>query len=163
VTSFVYQAPLRTKKLILIPVAIFAVACATVSTSTTKLDPSLSLARTCPVGVKLYIEADRVPRPYTEVAILRSTGEVKYSDEEGLFDSMRESAAKIGANGIILEGIDEPDAITEVAAEVANTGTERKGRAVAVYVPSESASSAAACANYKAPSWLHRHLLNHTL
>jgi hypothetical protein len=102
---------------------------------------------------------DRASRqPYHEVALLNSTGIVNYSDETQLFESMREGAAKVGANGIIIGGIDEPNAITKVAADVARAEAQRKGRASAIYVAGDSAASAAACANYKAPSWLKRHL-----
>jgi hypothetical protein len=141
-----------------ISLAIFVSACASVHTSATALDPSMRLAKTCPPGVKIYTAPDRVRQPYREVALLHSTADVTYSDEGDLFDSMREEAAKAGANGIIVGGIDEPNAITKVAADVVKTGAERKGRAVAIYVPADSSASAAACANYKAPSWLRRHV-----
>jgi hypothetical protein len=70
---------------------------------------------------------------------------------------MREAAAKVGANGIILNGIDEPNAMTKVAAEVSNVLTgetagispERKGRALAIYVPADSANASAVCARAK--------------
>ena len=145
------------KIVFLLAVAIAASACAHVSTSVTTLDPSVRLARTCPAGVKLYVAPDRVLQPYREVALLNSTGEVNYSDEGAMFGSMREMAGAIGANGVILGGIDEPNAITKVAADVAKTETVRKGKAMAIYVPTDSATSVAACANYKAPSWLHRY------
>jgi hypothetical protein len=107
--------------------------------------------------VKLYVAPDRVSQPYREVALLNSTGEVNYSDEGEMFWSMRQKAGVVGANGIILGGIDEPNAITKVAADVAKTETVRKGKAMAIYVPADSASAFAACANYKAPSWFHRY------
>jgi hypothetical protein len=137
-------------------------ACAHVSTNTTKLDPTVHLARTCPLGVRIYPTADRVTGQYTEVALLHSTGGAVYSDEAAMYRSMREKAAKAGANGIIIGGIDEPRAITKVAAAVFEaasgvpTDAERKGRAIAIYVPADSANSVAACANYKRPSWLRR-------
>lgn len=145
------------KIVLLLPVAMAASACAHVSTSVTTLDPSVRLSRTCPAGVKLYVAPDRVLQPYREVALLNSTGEVNYSDEGEMFGSMREMAGGVGANGVILGGIDEPNAITKVAADVAKTETLRKGKAMAIYVPADSATSVAACANYKAPSWRHRY------
>lgn len=147
------------KVLVLLPFALGASACFPyVGTSATVLDPSLRLARTCPDGVKLYASPDRVEQPYREVALLNSTGETLYSDEGEMFESMREEAAGIGANGIILDGIDEPNAITKVAAQVANAGVVRKGKATAIYVAADSANSVAVCANYKDRSWLRRHL-----
>jgi hypothetical protein len=147
------------KVFVILPMAVAASACfPNVQTKVTPLDPSSHLTRTCPNGVKLYTTPERVEQPYHEVALLNSTGEVHYSDEGEMFASMREEAAEAGANGIILDDIKEPNAITIVAADVAKTGVVRKGKAMAIYVPADSANSVAACANYKAPSWLRRHL-----
>jgi hypothetical protein len=149
---------MKAEAILMISVAIVISACVSVHTSATTLDPSVRLAKTCPLGVRIYTAPDRVASGYREVALLNSTADVTYSDEGDLFDSMREEAARVGANGIIVGGIDEPNAITKVAADVAKTGAQRKGRALAIYVPADSAAATAACANYKAPSWLRRHL-----
>jgi len=134
-------------------------ACIHVSTNFTRLDPTVRLAPTCPDAVRLYTGPGGVEQPYHEVALINSTGDVTLSDEGEMFGSMRKAAAKVGANGVILGGIDEPNAITKVAADVAKTTAVRKGKAMAIYVPADSAHAAAACANYKAPSWLHRVLI----
>ena len=62
-----------------------------------------------------------------------------------MIKSMRKKAAELGANGIIFNGIDEPSALSKVAGAVAKTGTERKGRATAVFIPADSARARAAC------------------
>jgi hypothetical protein len=145
------------KVVFLVLVAIAASACYShVITDSTKLDPSLRLARTCPLGVKIYTAPDRVQQSYREVALLNAAGEVNHSTEATMFASMREKAAAVGANGIILGRIDEPNPITKVAADVAKTEVVRKGRAMAIYVAADSASSAAACAGYKRPSKFRR-------
>ena len=128
-----------------------------VSTNATLVDPSIHLARLCTEAVKLYTAPDRVRTEYREVALLNSSGETRYSDEADLIKSMRKAAAKAGANGIILNGIDEPNAATKVAAEVSNVLTrdampispERKGRAIAIFVPADSANAVAVCATGK--------------
>ena len=138
-----------------------------VSTNASLIDPSAHFARTCPTAVKLYTVADRVQQPYREVALLTGTGATGYSNEGELIESMREKAAKVGANGIILAGIDEPSAMEKIAGQVAQTAAdaagqitqiaaERKGRAMAIYVSADSLSSVEACKDYKAPSRLHR-------
>jgi hypothetical protein len=132
-------------------------ACHFVSTDASLIDPTLHLARTCPDGVKLYTVPDRVQQPYREVALLHSAGKTGYSSESDMIKSMREKAAKVGANGLILDNIDEPSALAKIAGEVAQIGAnatgqiatisaERKGKAMAIYVPEDSALSAAACA-----------------
>lgn len=123
--------------------------CACVSTNASLIDPSVRLARTCPAGIKLYTTPDRVGQPYREVAILNAKGESNWSDEEDMIESMRDKAAEIGANGIILSGIDEPSALTKVIGQVAKTGSQRKGKALAIYVPSDATNTATACANAK--------------
>jgi len=132
-------------------------ACHYVSTDATLIDPTLHLARTCADGIKLYTVPDRVPRPYQEVALLSSVGKTSYSGEGDMIKSMREKAAKVGANGIILDSIAEPSALAKIAGDVAQIGAqatgqiatisaERKGKAMAIYVPGDSALTTAACA-----------------
>lgn len=149
-------------KIRLVLLSSFAVgtsACVHVSTNATRLDPTVRLAQTCPDAVRLYTGPGGVEQGYREIALINSTGDVNQSDEGAMFYSMRLMAAKIGANGIILGGIDEPNAITKVAADVAKTTTVRKGKAMAIYVPADSTHTVAACANYKGPSWLRRVLI----
>ena len=135
-------------------------ACHSVSTNASLIDPSLRLAKTCPAAVKLYTVPDRVQQPYREVALLNSAGETSYSSESDMIKSMREKAATVGGNGIILGGIDEPSALAKIAGQVAQIGAdaaglltqisaERKGKAMAIYVPADSAQTIAACAKAK--------------
>jgi hypothetical protein len=66
-----------------------------------------------------------------------------------MIESMRDKAAEVGANGIILSKIDEPSALTKVIGEVAKTGSQRKGNALAIYVPSDSTNTTTICARKK--------------
>lgn len=140
------------------PLAISA--CRSVSTSASLIDPTVHFVRTCPAAVKLYTVPDRVQQPYREVALLNSSGETSYSSENDMIKSMRESAAKVGANGIILNGIDEPSAMAKIAGQaaqiaadatgqIARISAERKGRAMAIYIPEDSTRTIAACAKSK--------------
>jgi hypothetical protein len=135
-------------------------ACHSVSTNATLIDPSLHMARTCPAAVKLFTTPDRVQQPYREVALLHSSGQTSYSSEDDMIKSMREKAAKVGANGIILSGIDEPSAMAKIAGQVAQVAAdaagqiaqisaERNGRAMAIYVAADSARAIDACAATK--------------
>ncbi len=62
-----------------------------------------------------------------------------------MINSQREKAAELGANGIILSGIREPNAGTKIIGAVLGTGSERKGSALAIYVPADSSRVRAAC------------------
>jgi len=135
----------------LLPLCAFAAAVlgACVSTNAALIDPTVHLARTCPSAIRLYTTPDRVGHPYREVAILNAKGESNWSNEEQMIESMRDKAAEVGANGIILSGIDEPSALTKVIGQVAKTGSQRKGKALAIYVASDSATTATVCRNAK--------------
>ena len=135
-------------------------ACRSVSTNATLIDPSAHLARTCPAAVKLFTVPERVQQPYHEVALLNSQGKTSYSSEDDMIKSMREKAARVGANGIILNGIDEPSAMAKIVGQVAQVASdaaglygdisaERNGHAMAIYIPTDSARTIAACANVK--------------
>jgi hypothetical protein len=147
------------KVLVFLPIAVAASACyPAVRTNVTPLDPSLHLARTCSDGVKLYTTANPVEQPYRQVALINSKGQLNGSNESDMLLSMREQAAGIGANGIILAEVEEPNPITKVAAGVGQVTLPRTGKATAIYVPADSAHSVAACANYKRRSWLRSHI-----
>lgn len=137
------------KAKLLVGVGTLAATLGCVSTNATVLDPNLKLVRMCPEAVRLYTTPARVDSAYQEVALLHSAGESNWSNEEDMLESMREKAAKLGANGIILDNIDEPSALTKVIGAVAKTGTERKGKALAIYIPSDFVTASARCAALK--------------
>lgn len=131
------------KRTILLSAA-FVGAC--VSTNAAVLDTSVKLAQLCPEAVTAYTSPDRVGKPYREIALLNSKGESGYTSEAGMIKSQRNKAASLGANGIILGQVDEPKAGTKIIGAVLGTGSERKGKAVAIFVPDDSLKSLAACA-----------------
>ena len=124
-----------------------AVAVGCTQTNAALMDNSIHLARTCPDGVKLYSSPSQVGAAYQEVALLNSTGDTDFTTESGMITSMRKKAAEVGANGIIMGSIDEPGTGAKVVAAVFGTTTERKGKSVAVFVPSDTARVRAVCAS----------------
>lgn len=115
-------------------------------TNAALMDNSITLMRTCPEGVKIYTTPDAVKSDYQEVALLNSTGSTGFTSEAGMIKSMRQKAAQVGANGIIMGSISEPSAGAKVAGAFLGTGTQRKGKSVAIFVPADSSRAAAACA-----------------
>ncbi len=134
------------KTRILLSFALVTLTAGCVSTNATILDPSIKLGRTCPDAVRLFTTPSKVPSAYREVALLHSKGEAGWSNEEQMMESMREKAAELGANGVILDNIDEPSALTKVIGTVAKTGTQRKGKALAIYIPEDAPAGEALCA-----------------
>jgi hypothetical protein len=125
--------------------ALAVVACTRTNAALMDASPSAKLASTCPEAVTLYSSADKVPGQYREVALLNSTGSTGFTSEGGMVKSMRKKAAAVGANGIILQDIKEPNAATKVVGAFLGTGSERKGKSVAIYVMADSAKTQAAC------------------
>lgn len=114
-------------------------------TNAALMDNSIHLARTCPDAVKLYSSPSKVGAEYEEVALLNSTGLSNWTTESGMMKSMREKASEVGATGVIMGNIDEAGAGAKVAAQVLGAYTERKGKSVAIYVPSDLARVASVC------------------
>ena len=115
-------------------------------TNAAVLDQSIHLARTCEEGIVMYTTPEKAPAGYKEVALLNATGSTSFASEAGMMKSMRKKAAEVGATGIILGGISEPGAGAKIAGAVLGTGTERKGKAVAIYTPDDTARVTKACA-----------------
>jgi len=105
-----------------------------VTTNATRLGGGPTRAQVDPANVVLYRTAEQVPGRYEEIAILHSEGEASWTNEEGMYNSMRKKAGELGANGVILEAVEEPSAGAKVAGAFLGTGAERKGKAIAIYV-----------------------------
>ena len=115
-------------------------------TNAALMDNSVRLAATCPDAVKIYSSPSAVSAEYQEVALLNSTGSDGFTSEAGMMKSMRQKAASVGANGIIMGNINEPSAGAKVAAAVFGTVTSRKGKSVAIFVSADTARVRTACA-----------------
>ena len=119
------------------------VAC--VHTNAAVLDVTQQFAPLCPDGVKVFPDTTGISRPYTQVAILNSKGESGSTSEAGMIKSQRQKAAQLGANGIVLGGFQEPKAGTKIIGAVLGTGSQRKGSAMAIYIPADTNRVRAAC------------------
>lgn len=105
-----------------------------VSTSTTMLGGTDLLPATVPQTVVLYRMADQVPGKYRELALLDSVASANATNQTQMYNSMRVQAAKIGANGIILDSTTEPSAMTQVVGAIFGAPANRRGKALAIYV-----------------------------
>ena len=121
-----------------------AVGC--VQTQATLLNPSLTLRPTCPEAVLMFTSADRVGKPYVEIALLNSTGDNSMTTEAGMHNSQRQKAAKVGANGIIMGETRDAGQGAQVASALLGTPANRRGRAVAIYIADDSVRVQTTCA-----------------
>lgn len=124
------------RRLITLSVAAFAMAC--VSTNATRLGTAPMRAPTDPAQIAVYRTASQVPGKYEEVALLNSSGESSWTNEAKMLNSMRKKAAEMGANAIVLDAISEPSAGAKVAGAFLGTGSQRKGKAIAIYILPDS-------------------------
>lgn len=127
-----------------VPALLLILTLGCVTTNAAVMNPGITRAPICPEGVALFSTPDRVTTGYEEVALLNSTG-YQGSDEAKMMESMRKKAGEVGANGIIMGGIDEPNAATKVLGAFLGTGTQRKGKSLAIYIPADSARVQQAC------------------
>ena len=118
---------------------------ACVSTNAALLNPSLKLAPICPDGVQVFTDTSKVGKPYTEVAVLNSKGGSDVTSESGMINSQRKKAAGLGANGLILGTMKDPSTGAKIASSIFGTSANRKGNAIAIYIPSDSSRVAVAC------------------
>jgi hypothetical protein len=95
--------------------------------------------------VKLYSTPSKVEAQFEEVAILNSSGLSEWTNESQMMESMRKKAAELGATGVIMDNIKEASEGAKVAAQVLGGVTQRRGKSVAIYVPSDTARVAAVC------------------
>jgi hypothetical protein len=84
----------------------------------------------------VYFESDSIP-PHTRVAILNASGSQGFTDQGKMIDRLREEAAKLGANAIVLIGIKEPGAGEKFVNALVGgfADGQRRGEAIAIRIP----------------------------
>jgi len=119
----------------LVFVAALTLLSACVNTQVTELGPPVSRPSLQPLNVAIYRTVEQVKEPYDEVALIKVTGPPVFNDEL-MHKEMRERAAKLGANGLILQGVVEPSEGRKTAAMWAPgfVQAERVGTAIAIFV-----------------------------
>ncbi|MFZ5625074.1 MAG: hypothetical protein ACOY71_11705 [Gemmatimonadota bacterium] len=117
-----------------------------VQTKATVLDMTVHTQPICPEGVKIYLSAEEVPGDAIKLALLKSSGDDDFTSASGMIESQRKKAAAVGANALVLMGQKDASTGAKVASALLRIPKNRKGEAVALYVPGDSARVRAACA-----------------
>lgn len=118
--------------MVLLSCAVLLTAC--VSTNATVLNKSMTRPPIAKDSVVIYSSADKVPGKYDEVALLNSKGDESMTNERKMYESMRKEAAKLGANGVILQETKDPGTGSKVAHMLIGTSSNRQGKSMAIYV-----------------------------
>ena len=107
----------------------------------------LSLAPTCADAVTVFPGRDKVPYDYYEVALITAEGNSVYVRNGDLLKSVRNQASSVGANGVVLDSLGATHATVKVlGAAVGSKDAERKARAIAIWMPSDTARVRKTCA-----------------
>lgn len=107
---------------------------ACVTTTATRLGQGQVRPAISPDSVVIYLKAADVPGRYEQVALLNSSGNVDYTNEQQMYSSMRKKAAELGANGVILDATNDPGTGAKIAQALFGVSANRKGKAVAIFV-----------------------------
>lgn len=135
--------PTRTVARLTIVIAVTA--CGT-QTRIVATNPALSLAPTCTDAVAVYADRDHVPYDYYEVALVTAEGNSVYTGNGDLLKAMRSKAAPLGANGLVINTLGATHATVKViGAAVGGSDAERKGQAIAIWMPSDTVRVREAC------------------
>lgn len=109
-------------------------------------NPALTLAPTCANAVPVYSYAKDVPYDYYEVALITAEGNSVYNGNGDLLKAIRNKAAGVGANAVIVDALGATHATVKVlGAAVGSNDADRKGRAIAIWMPSDTARVREAC------------------
>ena len=85
--------------------------------------------------VYVFLPSDSIAPSCERVAILNAQGPTDFTDETQMIDRMREEAGKLGANAILLQGIEDPSGAERFAGALFGTGSDRDGQSIALWCP----------------------------
>ncbi len=109
-------------------------------------NPALTLAPTCADAVPVYPDRAHVPYDYYEIAVITAEGNSVYIGNGDILKSVRNQSASVGANGVVLDSLGASHATVKVlGAAVGSNDAERKARAIAIWMPSDTARVREAC------------------
>lgn len=124
--------------------AVAATACGGIKVRNTV--PQHSFAPTCAEAVTVYKAFKDVPNNYYEVALITAEGNSVWTDDDEMLLRMRKRAASVGANGMVVDALGTSATTVQMIGAALGTGdADRKGRAVAIHMPTHVARARATC------------------
>ena len=107
---------------------------------------ALTLPPTCARAIQVLPSREKVPYDYYELALITAEGNSVYNGNGDLLQSVRNEAARVGANGVVIDSFGVSHATVKVlGAAVGGKDAERKARAIAIWMPSDTARVRTAC------------------
>jgi hypothetical protein len=121
-------------------------ACTGVKKTTTDISPAMTRAPTCAAAIAVYNSRADVPYDYYELAWIEAEGNSVWTTDNQLQTQIRNGAAKVGSNAVIINPIEQSRSTVKVLGEVigAKSATQR-ATALAIYMPGDAARVRTAC------------------
>ncbi len=121
-------------------------ACTGIKKTTTDINPSLNRPPTCANAIAVYHSRADVPYDYYELAWIEASGNSVWTTDNQLQTQIRNGAAKVGANAVIVNPVTQAKSTVKVLGEAigANSATA-KASALAIYMPRDAARVRLAC------------------
>ena len=108
--------------------------------------PQHKFPATCVAAINLYDSFSKVPNNYYEVALITAEGNSVWTDDEDMVRRMKQRAASVGANGMVIDAMVTSATTVQIIGAALGTGdADRKGRAIAIYMPAHEQRARAAC------------------
>ena len=107
---------------------------------------AMTLPPSCADAVEVFPSVDKVHYDYYELALITAEGNSVYTGNGDLLKSVRNQAASVGANGVVVDSLGATHATVKIlGAAVGVRDAERKARALAIWMPSDTARVREAC------------------
>jgi len=121
-------------------------ACAGVKKTTTDINPAMSRAPTCANAIAVYNSRAEVPYDYYELAWVQASGNSVWTTDNQLQTQIRNGAAKVGANAVIVNPVEQSKSTVKVLGEAVGTkSATQKASALAIYMPGDASRVTTAC------------------
>lgn len=122
------------------------VACSGVKKTTTDINPSMSRAPTCAAAIAVYNSRADVPYDYYELAWIEATGNSVWTTDNQLQTQIRNGAAKVGANAVVVNPVEQSKSTVKILGEaIGSSSATQKASALAIYMPGDAARVRSAC------------------
>jgi hypothetical protein len=121
-------------------------ACSGIRKKTTDINPAMSRAPTCANAIAVYNSRADVPYDYYELAWIEASGNSVWTTDNQLQAQIRNGAAKVGANAVIVNPVTQAKSTVKVLGEaVGAKSATQKATALAIYMPGDAARVRSAC------------------
>jgi hypothetical protein len=121
-------------------------ACAGVKKTTTDINPTMSRAPTCAAAIAVFNSRSDVPYDYYELAWIEAEGNSVWTTDNQLQTQIRNGAAKVGANAVIVNPVEQSKTAIKVLGEtIGAKSATQKASALAIYMPGDAARVTTSC------------------